>query len=424
MSHARDMANRLPQLYRDGELIRDLLKVPGLQLEILDEEVREVQRAHWFDSALELAEAAKLAAVLDIPPETWQTIGLYRVWVHSLRDAMLQKGAVTQAALIRFVEQYAESYQRAIGSRVIPTIQTWTNAPSTRAAAFVETPPRRIYERAPTSGGLEPLHQFSLVQRGLDDTLAGFLLVGLPSAPESVPVLVNVTTGQALIFLGNIPPGARLWIRPTPEGGVEANLEGVDVTNRMRSVSGVQPGTAWANSAVEMPAKAITLKRGKNDLWFLPIAHFDALGLDRFLLALADLLLHEGRYDQTQFDHALFYHDPAVFLRISWLETQPASFEICLPAGTLLSRAGRLNDALQDRARLESSLNGAIQKLKAAGVQARLLLKPFEEIQGQRDRITAIGPLVHREVGPTGADNLPDMGGIFEVSSFEDSTYR
>jgi hypothetical protein len=311
-----------------------------------------------------------------------------------------------------------------VESLAVPAVRGWSDTPSTDEAAFIENPPLRRYERAPSLGGIEPLHQFSVQQRGLDETPAGCLLVGLPAAPECAPVIVNRTSGQALIFLGSVPPGARLALRPTPDGLVEGYLEGADVTDRLRSVTGVVPGTAWSNSQVEHSARAITLKRGQNDLWFLPVAHFDVLGLDRFLLALADLMLGQGRYDQTNFGQALFYQDPAVLLRLTWIETQPASLAIELPAGVLQNRAGELDESLEERAYLEFSLQQAIQQLKAAGVSATLRLKPCEEIQGQFDRVVAVLPIVQREGGATGADALPDAGGLFEVTGFEKSTFR
>jgi hypothetical protein len=33
-------------------------------------------------------------------------------------------------------------------------------------------------------------------------------------------------------------------------------------------------------------------------------------------------------------------------------------------------------------------------------------------------------PLVVREPGPTGADRLPDAGGLWEVTDFDESTFR
>jgi hypothetical protein len=421
------MLERLPLLYREGELARDVLASPAMQLEIMQEDTLEVQRAHWFDAALELAEAADLAAVLDIAPEPWQRLGEFRAWVHAIRDAMRFKGAVTKQALQDFIADYARRYQSAVGVIVTPPITVWTDDPTTGEPAFVENPPLRRYERAGSAKGIEPLHRFKLTQRGLDETYAGFMLIGLPSSPvpESVPVIANLTTGQALIYMGTVPPGARLWIRPTPANEVEAILEGEDVTERMYSVSDMQPGVAWSKAQMVQPAQAIKLQRGENELWFLPVAHFDAPGLDRFLLALADLTMQQGRYDKTDFNQALFYQEPAVKLYTTWQETQPASFEVHLPAGTMMNAPGEMAEGLETRDRLEFSLNQAVNKLKAAGVQGSVTMRPFCEVQGQLDCIsTAVLPMFHREVGPTGADTLTHKGAAFEITDFDKSTFR
>lgn len=424
MTHLKEMLSRLPTLYREGELVSQVLGIPGLQLEILDEDGVEVRRAHWFDAALELEEAAKLAAVLDLPPENWQNLGEYRAWVHALRDAMLQEGAVTRRALQDFVAQYAKLYQEVADITTLPRLDVWSNAPSTRDPAFLENPPVRRFQRAPNVGGVEPLFQFSVEQKGLDTTTADFLLTGLPTGPESVPVIVNLTTQEALVFLGKVPPGQRLWLNALPNGRVSAHLEEQDVTERLRSVSGVTPGVAWEQAQVAHPARAITLARGKNDLWFLPVAHFDALGLDRFLLALADIVMSQGRYDQTSFDHAVFYQEPAVIFRISWVETQPASFVIALLGGMLLNPSGRASAALQSRDELEFSLDVAVKKLKAAGVSSHVVMQPFQEVQAQQDYLKTVLPLHLDEVGAMGADRMPDAGGVFDVTQFNQSTFR
>ena len=424
MARVDDMLRRLPQLYRDGELVRDILELPALQLEIAGEDALEVQCAHWFDRALHLDEAARLAALLDFAPEPWQELAEFRAWIHALRDAMLDEGAVTKASLQEFVTRYTAEYQAAVKVSAVAPIQSWADEPSTTRPAFIENPERRRFSRAPLAGGIEPLQQFSVVQRGLDETPASFLLVGLPDGPESVPMITNATTGNALIFMDNLPPGARLWIRAKEDGSVEARLEDRDVSARLRSVTGLQPGAAWSAAQVQQPARALTLRRGRNDLWFLPVAHFDAPGLDRFLLALADLLLRQGRFDETPFDQSLFHQQPAALLRLMWIETEPASFEIKIPAGGLISRDGELREALDARDRLGLSLNLAVKKLKAAGVTASIELQPFVETQRQLDFMTAVQPVVHRERGPTGADAFPAAGGVFEVTKFENSTYR
>jgi hypothetical protein len=51
-------------------------------------------------------------------------------------------------------------------------------------------------------------------------------------------------------------------------------------------------------------------------------------------------------------------------------------------------------------------------------------LRPFTETQRQSDFLTAHTPLRHSEIGPTGADALPDPGGLFGVTRYENSTFR
>jgi hypothetical protein len=57
-------------------------------------------------------------------------------------------------------------------------------------------------------------------------------------------------------------------------------------------------------------------------------------------------------------------------------------------------------------------------------VRAELALRDFRETQRMGDALVAIQPLVRREIGPTGADAMPDAGGVFGVTTFDDSTYR
>jgi hypothetical protein len=184
------------------------------------------------------------------------------------------------------------------------------------------------------------------------------------------------------------------------------------------------PGTPWSSEQLVTPPRALPLIRGRNDLWFLPVAHYDRPGLDRALLALADLVLAQGRWDETRFDRALFAQDAGLTLLMTWIETQPATVEITLPAGLMRSRIGELEDALVERERLAGALALAIGRLRPAGVRASVALTPMIEQQGQMDRLVATMPVVQREVAPVGADALPDAGGLFGVTEFDGSTYR
>jgi hypothetical protein len=165
-------------------------------------------------------------------------------------------------------------------------------------------------------------------------------------------------------------------------------------------------------------------------MWFLPIAHYDSPGLDRYLLALADLLLKQGRYDETTFDHSLFYQSPAAQLRISWIETQPATFKVGLPAGLMLSpkpendAGAALAHALEDRDQLASSLALGVDKLRGAGIDSEVAMLPLADVQHMRDRLVAVMPVRLDEEGTMGADRLVDAGGLFDVTDYEQSIYR
>jgi len=441
-THLDSMLSCLPQLYRDGQLVMEVLSSPAVQLESMDEEALEVRQAHWFDHTLLLEEAAGLAAILDMAPEPWQDLGEFRAWVHAMRDARLKHGAVTRQAIKVFVVDYIRRMQKTVGFSAVPPITEWLDyeAVSTESApvesqdligkvaegrpAFIDTPARLKDQPLPDKGGIEPLQRFVLSQNGLDEAPMGFLLSGISPTPEAVPMIVNLTTRRALVYRGTIGLGQRLWIRPLDDGGVEAELEGGDVTDQLYSVAVPEPGQVWNSDDVESPARALVLTRGENDLWYLPLAHYDEPGLDRFLLALADLAMHNGRWDETSFDHALFYHAPCARLHVVWRETRPASFAVHLPGGAMISPAGRLEEALADREQLHTSLDEGVSRLRGAGVSSKVHLRPFEERQAQRDALTAVMPLTVREAGTTGADSLPDAGGIFEVTGFNDSTYR
>lgn len=150
-THAEAMVERLPTLYSDGDLVRGLAAVFGLQLEILDEEARIVQRAHWFDTTVELVEAAALGALLDIAPETWQELDEYRAWFHALRTARLRYGAVCTEALTVFTQSYADEFQKRITFGHLPI-----STPGPLSSPRPGMPWSRIRHSTPPCGSADP----------------------------------------------------------------------------------------------------------------------------------------------------------------------------------------------------------------------------------------------------------------------------
>lgn len=424
-SHAAAIGGRLPTLYQDGDLVRGLVEVLALQLEVLDEEARIIQRAHWFDTTVELAEAAGLAALLDIPAEPWQQLDEYRAWVHALRDARLRFGAVTIPAIKEFSRRYVADFTRANRITAVAPLaegDDWGATFRRAGNSFVENPPRRATLRMGGPGALEPLQRSEITNRGMADAPLSALFTG-GSLTEYGPVLSNRTTGEALVFLGELRPGDRLWLSATANGSLTAQLNRADVTAMLRFVRRVIPGQPWEPADVS-PARALTLRPGRNDLWFLPVAHFDSPGLDRALLALAALDLTAGRFDSAAFDHAVFFLDPAANLDLSWVEQPAASFRVDLDGGTMRSPAGALEAAFEARDQLAVSTSRGVASLAAAGVANEVRLRPLHDSQRQLDHLTFISGIAQHEIGTVGIDQLVDAGGLFGITSFGESTYQ
>jgi hypothetical protein len=426
-THVESILDALPTLYRDGPLVRGLAEVLALQLEIIDEQARIIQRSHWFDATPELAEAAALGALLDVPAEEWQSLDEYRAWFHTLRDSRLRAGAVTVPALQEFVSDYANRFERANdGVRLVGPFEldTWSAQPIRTGHAFVENPPRYTGDRlAGPGGGTEPLTRHTVVNGALDTAPLHLLLTGTGDG-EFCPVVVNLTTGQALVYPDALRTGDRLWVHSGDDGALVAQHGRADVTAKMRAVQRVTPGAPWAAADAVPATRPIELRPGSNELWFLPVAHYGAPGLDRVLLALADLELTQGRFDAARFDRALYAQEAGVIVAAAWTERVRAAIRIDLDAGVLRCPAGHTDNALEARDQLEGSVRAGVGRLVAAGVAAEVRFRPLHDSQRQLDHLVFIDHVTNREPGSVGIDRIADAGGLFSVTDFGDSTFQ
>ena len=429
MAHADTLRDRLPELYKEGPALARLLDVMALPLEEMDQQMRDIQRSHFFNQCVSLEDASKLGAILDIPVEDWQSFRDYRLWTHSLRDARLKAGAVTREGIRLFVHQYLEGFQSLKAVKLSPPATEFSSTASDTVPSMIENPPVYRYMRGPGSNGLAPLDTFKVTNNGLDATPIDLILTAFGSdAPEYAPMLMNVTTGNAIVFLDAIPTGKRLWIyserNEDDSLSLHAELEGQTVTDKLRFIEGLVPGDADTAVPAAGDPRPLMLERGTNEFWFMPLAHYDVPGLDRALLALADLSLKQGVWDETRFDHSLFIQQAALTLQMLWVETAPASFRVELPAQSMLNQTGDLEDSLADRDRLQSSLEEALRRLSAAGVESSVRLRSHKEVQGARERLARVLPMTIREQGSVGSDDLPDSGGAFGITDFDNSIFR
>jgi hypothetical protein len=437
MNHTTAMADRLPAIYREGELITGMLAHLADQVGFLDEDMMTVRREHWFERAVDLDDATALGDLLDLPAEPWMDVGTYRAWVDAIVQTTVRFGAVTPAAIKEITFQYVTRYQAATGDVVIQTLDQAPDGPARPTwddgvgPALVEYPQVRRYGPDSDAVHPQPLQRFSLRNHGMNATPLALMLTGITDQPEACPLIAHLGASEAIVYLGTIRPGQRLWLSTTPDGSaLTARLEGLEVTADVRTVTGFTPGRPWDSGEV-IPARPLMLQPGDNSLWFLSVAVFDQPGLDRFLLSLADLKLTEGRFDDSVYDWALFSQEQRVRLGATWIETTPAAFSVRLPAGALQTAppaggadATAVAAAVGARDRLATSLTEAIGRFRASGVAADVQFQSFTETTRQFDALTGMLPMVEREGGPSGGDRLPDAGGTFGITRFEDSTFR
>jgi len=111
-------------------------------------------------------------------------------------------------------------------------------------------------------------------------------------------------------------------------------------------------------------------------------------------------------------------------MRFTWLETEPASIELHVHAETVHRRVPAPGTPADLRSQLASALDEGLKRIRAVGVRSQAVALSFAETQGSFDFMTGVIPLVLEEAGATGADRLPDKGGVFGVTGYGDSTFR
>lgn len=432
MGRRADLLNRLPDLYREGEMVGRLGAVYGNQFEMLDETARDVRRSHFFSQCLDLEDAAMLGALLDIAPEPFQGLTEYRGWVNGLRGARLKAGSVTREGIRLFTQRYLDAFQAGNRIQVTPITGTLAFEESDDAPALIENPPVAQFVRGPGVDGITPLDQFPLTNNGLDPVPLGMVLTARGAeGGEFAPMIANLTTGEALVYLGRLEAGKRLFLIPveTEDGyALQARVENDDVTDQMRLIDPLEPGQADSAVAAAGPLRPLMLNRGENTLWFLPLAHYDVPGLDRALFALAGEGMKQGRWDQTTFyderDHSgsIFVQPAQASLQVAWAETAPATIELRIPTGIMRSDEGQIDAALEDRENLATALDIALTQLSAAGVQATATLARKREHQPMHDSLRFVTPTTFTVGGSTGADSIPDADARYGITKLDDST--
>ena len=406
-----------------------LLGTFALEFDTIAEDLDRLRRTHWINQAYRLEDAAKLGALLGIPPLRWEDLEAYRARLLPLAAARLD-GALAPGDIRHFVHDYLVRAADALESDLVPGLpatvedafRSSLDRPLWRPLALVENPPRdKRSDTLLARAGLVPvLFRWSETNHGLDDTVVTIRVCGLSGRRTAVPLLANLTTGDMILYAERILPGATLEISALPGASdprrAQAMLDGFDVSRRLHGLRGFALGTPFAPDQYDAAPLLPRLARGRNDWIFLSIGLYDVHGLDRVFYALADTALREVLLDQTAFDHSLFPSGPLAQVSLAWTETEPASFEVRVPRAIVSEPAGSAPGATPHELAADA-LGRAIADLHAAGVRASLRFMPFAETQSQLVRHALPWVVVDPEHGSPGIEAALDLGGRFDEST-------
>ncbi|HEX5414789.1 MAG TPA: hypothetical protein VFZ25_03925 [Chloroflexota bacterium] len=431
MSHRSRMQDLLPPPYsiEPDSVLTSVLNLIALEMDAFQEDLDRYQQTHWIRSVYRLSDAEKLGALTGIKRLPWEDLDLYRERLLALVVALLA-GATGPRQIRQFVFDYLRRAESVLGATFVPGLATLDTVeaaygsppdqPRYQPLGLVEFP--RVRRRSGTldslGGNIPYLYRWQELNRGLDETVATFDVTGVRER-TSVPIIVNLTTGELIGYAGVLRFGQTLSLRlssagdSTPREAV-ATIDDVVATSKLFSLANYTPGVPFRNEQLDPKPRLPRMARGANEWLFLNVGLYDIPGLDRFSFAIADDLLREGVFDETTFDNALFPAGTKARLEMAWTETEPASFQVHVPRYIVVEPGGRAGGPRW--VDLEAGLRDAIGTLHAAGVRAAVKFDPFVETQEQTIRFRLPVKVIDPEIGPAGQGDEVAFGGRFGES--------
>jgi hypothetical protein len=431
-----DMLDRLPPPLRAEEagLIGCVLANAAAQLACADEDMERIRRSHGIETAFDLADVVKLAALFDLRPAPWEPADLFRIRLRATIAARLA-GAVTRQAMEQVLARLLDGAQAALGTRYAGL------APGARgrvfrdpaavsrpgAPIFREFPPQRRRDPALVAGGgrLRPLDRVQLTYRGIAPSPMQSVLRGRVGGRTAVPLLAHLGSGRVVVFRGVVPAGVELRLEATATS-LTATLDGRPATDRLITAGGFSPGAALPLTPDAAPLP-ILLTPGANEIWYLPLAMYGERILDRGSLAMPGLEVKHGRFGApgapgTAFDDSLFEQPPSASADLFWDEAAPARFRFEIPAGVVRHDVGTAVDRHGQRANLHAVLRETVALLRAAGVDGQVAMAPLAETQRQRDRGRLVNPYLPPDDQPSSA-RLAAVTALFDETASEGARF-
>ena len=109
---------------------------------------------------------------------------------------------------------------------------------------------------------------------------------------------------------------------------------------------------------------------------------------------------------------------------MAWTESEPASFELRVPAHLVIEPASADVSAGPPHRQVTDALVASVADLRAAGGKAQVVFVPFEESQPQTAIARVPWMVLDPETGPAGDTGSIELGGRFGDSALDRARFE
>ena len=269
VSRLSRMLDLLPPPYTNApdSVLSQWLNLAALEMDAFQEDLDLYQRSHFIETVFRLREAEKIGALMGIRRLDWKDLGTYREAVAGA-DSGTAPGRHRPARDSGVCIHVPDSVERVLDSTYVPGLrfastaeaayQPLRDSPKFRPLRLLENPVRKRTSNTlrAANGRVPYLFRWEEENRGLDDAVPTLHISGVLGG-TSVPILVNLTTGELVGYKARLRFGQILSIEQKDKDGTEptasASLDGHDVTSALFSMHGFELGsrlhpTSWTRN--------------------------------------------------------------------------------------------------------------------------------------------------------------------------------
>ncbi|HWI66025.1 MAG TPA: hypothetical protein VNT75_29705 [Symbiobacteriaceae bacterium] len=339
---ARRITSRFPAfLGGGGPVLQQVVGSIAEPLEALDQSMHQVLESHWAERAGG-ADLERIGSLYGVMPRPDEAAEAYRRRLMLQVSAFLRYGCSPRGVLEAVAAALAVELQRdAAGTAQISEVDAYRRQVATTDGDLLELEEHPLHTRVQTEGAAVSGSRWTVTNFGYEPRLQEpahpVITVVAGARPVDGPLVVNLTTGEAVGLAGRLAPGARLVFPPA--GPVRVNGQIAEAGFRLAGALFDDEAAFDELGFVRRTEESPRLPVGASE-WAFFTGYEPGRGV-----------LPPGSPEA-----------PAAEVTLTWEERQRASFRVTLPAAL----QGDDPDGTLALARL------AVARVRPAGVNARV----------------------------------------------------